>query len=121
MRTHSFMTKKRMKKYLISGWLSTSLLMMAAVASAGVKTINLPPDGVQLKVSALPGYEKARLNCVACHSAEYMQYQPPTAARPYWENMVKRMKAVFNAPLNETDIPDIVDYLVKTYGNEQGK
>jgi hypothetical protein len=35
--------------------------------------------------------------------------------------MVKRMKAVFNAPLNDADIPDIVDYLVKTYGNEQAK
>lgn len=110
-----------MKKYLISGWLAASLLMMATVVSAGVKSINLPPDGVQLKASTLPGYEKARVNCVACHSAEYMQYQPPTAARPYWENMVKRMKAVFNAPLKDEDIPDIVDYLVKTYGNEQGK
>ena len=55
---------------------------------------------------------------MACHSAEYMQYQPPTAARPYWENMVKRMKAVFSAPIDDEDMPDIVDYLVKTYGNE---
>ena len=113
--------KKPMKKYSLPGLLAASLLMMVTVASAGVKRINLPPDGVQLKASTLPGYEKARMNCVACHSAEYMQYQPPTAARPYWENMVKRMKAVFNAPLDDADIPDIVDYLVKTYGNEQGK
>jgi hypothetical protein len=48
-----------------------------------------------------------------------MRYQPPTAARPYWENMVKRMKAVFNAPIDDADMPDIVDYLVKTYGAEQ--
>ena len=61
----------------------------------------------------------AHAQCVACHSAEYMQYQPPTAARPYWENMVKRMKAVFSAPIDDEDMPDIVDYLVKTYGNEQ--
>lgn len=101
--------------------LTAVLLAATSVASAGVKSIDLPPDGVQLKPSALPGYEKARTNCVACHSAEYMQYQPPTAARPYWENMTKRMKAVFNAPLNDADIPDIVDYLVKTYGNEQPK
>ena len=95
------------------------LMMTAGSAAAGVKSINLPPDGVQLKPSPLPGYEKARAQCVACHSAEYMQYQPPTAARPYWENMVRRMKQVFNAPLEDADIPDIVDYLVKTYGNEQ--
>jgi len=33
--------------------------------------------------------------------------------------MAKRMKAVFKAPVAEEDIPVIVDYLVKTYGNEQ--
>lgn|SRR5512140_244736 len=104
--------------------LSTSLLsltLMATPAVAAVKTIVLPPDGVQLKPSPLPGYVKAQGNCVACHSAEYMLYQPPTAPRAYWDTMVKRMKAVFKAPLNDADIPDIVDYLAKTYGNEQPK
>lgn len=121
MRTDSFTVKRTMKTYSTPALLAGALLAIAGYAGAGVKTINLPPDGVQLKASSLPGYEKARMNCVACHSAEYMQYQPPTAARPYWENMVKRMKTVFNAPLDDADIPDIVDYLVKTYGNEQGK
>ena len=96
-----------------------ALLCLSAGVSAGVKSIQLPPDGAQLMPSTLPGYEKARTNCVACHSAEYMQYQPPTAARPYWENVVKRMKAVFSAPIDDADMPEIVDYLVKTYGNEQ--
>jgi hypothetical protein len=31
------------------------------------------------------------------------------------------MKVVFNGPINDADMPDIVDYLVKTYGNEQPK
>ena len=92
---------------------------IAGAALAASKNIELPPDGVQLKSSALPGYAKAQANCVACHSAEYMQYQPPTAARPYWDAMVKRMKAVFNAPIDDADMPAIVDYLAKTYGNEQ--
>jgi sulfite dehydrogenase (cytochrome) subunit B len=94
-------------------------LFAAGAAAAAPKTITLPPDGVQLKASDLPGYALARSNCVACHSAEYMLYQPPSAARPYWDAMVKRMKAVFNAPLNDADMPAIVDYLVKTYGNER--
>jgi len=93
----------------------------AGVAMAGAKTINLPPDGVQLKPSALPGYAKAQVNCVVCHSAEYMQYQPPTAPRAYWDAMVKRMKVVFKAPIDDADMPAIVDYLAKTYGNEQPK
>ena len=93
----------------------------ASTIHAAPKTIVLPPDGVQLKPSSLPGYAKAQAQCVACHSAEYMLYQPPTAARPYWDAMVKRMKTVFNAPIEDADMPLIVDYLVKTYGNEQPK
>jgi hypothetical protein len=98
-----------------------AILNLTDVAMAGSKSIELPPDGMQLKPSNLPGYAKAQANCVACHSTEYMQYQPPTAPRLYWEAMVKRMKEVFNAPINEADMPVIVDYLTKTYGSEQSK
>lgn len=100
-----------------------ALVLPAAcgTAAAVTKTIDLPPDPFPLKASALPGYAKAQAQCVACHSAEYMQYQPPNAARPYWDAMVKRMKTVFKAPVVDEDMPLIVDYLVKTYGNEQPK
>lgn len=100
--------------------LVAALSVCAAAVAAAPKTIVLPPDGAQLKPSPLPGYAKAQANCVACHSAEYMLYQPPNAGRPYWDAMAKRMKAVFKAPLNDADIPEIVDYLTATYGN-QGK
>lgn len=93
--------------------------LVAHTATAAEKTLELPQDGVTLKASPLPGYVKAQAQCMMCHSAEYMLYQPPSAARPYWEAMVRRMKQVFNAPFDEADIPDLVDYLVKTYGNEQ--
>ena len=103
------------------------LLMLAACASLGLalpvtaKDIQLPPDGVQLTPSLLPGYAKAQANCVMCHSAEYMRYQPSNAARPYWDAMVHRMKGVFKAPIADDDMPEIVDYLARTYGNEQPK
>ena len=98
---------------------STLALCLGATGLSSAKSIELPPDGVQLKASSLPGYARAQANCVACHSAEYMLYQPPNAPRPYWDAMVKRMKMVFKAPLDDADIPVIVDYLAKTYGNEQ--
>ena len=87
-------------------------VFLAACAPLGTKTIDLPPDPVRLTANSLPGYAKAQANCVTCHSAEYMLYQPPTAPRPYWDAMVKRMKVVFKAPINDSDMPDIVDYLV---------
>ena len=97
------------------------LALAAAAAPVAAKDIQLPPDGVQLTPSALPGYAKAQAHCTMCHSAEYMRYQPPNAARPYWDAMVHRMKAVFKAPIADEDMPEIVDYLAKTYGNEQPK
>jgi sulfite dehydrogenase (cytochrome) subunit B len=92
-----------------------------ALVDVQARSIELPPDGTQLKASDLPGYAKAQGLCVACHSAEYMLYQPPNAGRAYWDTMVKRMKTVFKAPVPDDDIPMLVDYLVKTYGNEKGK
>ncbi len=111
-----------MKMKLVAA--ATSVLLATVTAGlvwAGENTIQFPPDSFPLKASSLPGYAKAQAVCAICHSAEYMQYQPPTAPRPYWEAMVKRMKGVFNAPVDDADIPLIVDYLVKTYGNEQPK
>ncbi|MBV8469104.1 MAG: cytochrome c [Burkholderiaceae bacterium] len=101
--------------------LAASLSLLTPLSTlATTKGYVAPADTVQLKSSALPGFAKASV-CYACHSAEYIVYQPPTAARPYWNAMVNRMKNVFNAPVQEADIPEIVDYLVKTYGNEQPK
>ena len=105
----------------IVGLLAVVAFSSVAMAHAGSKSIVLPPDGVQLVPSSLPGYAKAQASCVACHSAEYMHYQPPSAARPYWDAMVKRMKVVFKAPIDDADMPAIVEYLAKTYGNEQAK
>jgi mono/diheme cytochrome c family protein len=106
-------------KSLIAASLAASVLCFAGLASS--KSIDLPPDSAQLRQSSLEGYAKAQVNCVACHSAEYMLFQPPTAPRAYWDAMVKRMKAVFKAPIDDADMPAIVDYLAKTYGNEQTK
>ena len=94
---------------------------LCLAAPTGAKDIQLPPDTVLLTPSDLPGYAKAQANCTMCHSAEYMRYQPPSAARPYWDAMVHRMKTVFKAPIADEDMPEIVDYLAKTYGNEQPK
>jgi hypothetical protein len=106
-----------MKSSMIATLVACAVLVLPAAA----KDITLLPDGVQLTPSPLPGFAKAQASCTMCHSAEYMRYQPPNAARPYWDAMVHRMKAVFKAPIADEDMPEIVDYLAKTYGNEQPK
>jgi sulfite dehydrogenase (cytochrome) subunit B len=106
---------------IIAAAISVAALSLGGWTLTNAKSITLPTEAPPLKASPLPGYAKAQANCVACHSAEYMLYQPPTAPRAYWEAMVTRMKVVFKAPIDDADMPPIVDYLVKTYGNEQPK
>jgi sulfite dehydrogenase len=96
------------------------LLVASALApySAIALDIQLPPETAVFKPSELPGYTLAQRNCMTCHSVHYIQSQPPTSPRGYWEATVKKMRVPFGAKLADEDIPAIVDYLVKTYGAE---
>lgn len=115
------MNSKISSKELVAAAIAEVTVGFAGVVMAGFKSVELRPDGVQLKPSALPDYAKAQANCVVCHSAEYMQYQPQTAPRPYWGAMVKRMKVLFKVSIDDADMAAMIDDLAKTYGNEQPK
>ena len=54
--------------------------------------------------------------CTVCHSADYLQMNSPFLGRPQWEAEVKKMIKVMGAPIPESDVPVIVDYLVTHYG-----
>ena len=54
-------------------------------------------------------------NCLACHSAEMVLNQP-ALSKSAWESEVRKMIKVYKAPIDESDVPAIVDYLVSTKG-----
>ncbi len=87
--------------------------------SAFALDIALPPETISYRPSQLPGYPMVLRNCLTCHSAHYVQTQPPTSPRAYWDATVRKMKKPFGAPIPDEEIPAIVDYLVKTYGIER--
>ncbi|HEU5436477.1 MAG TPA: c-type cytochrome [Telluria sp.] len=91
---------------------------LLAASPAFALDIQLPPETAVFKPSELPGYALAQRNCMTCHSVHYVQSQPPTSPRAYWEATVKKMKHPFGAQFSDADIPDLVDYLSKTYGAE---
>lgn len=92
---------------------------LAAMAPAAAqRTVTLPPETAAYVKSDLPGYQLVQRNCVGCHSVHYVEMQPPTLARTYWENTVKRMKKPFGAQFPDEDVAAMADYLVKTYGAE---
>jgi cytochrome c5 len=65
------------------------------------------PDG--------PGVATAQGNCLTCHSAGMIMTQPrmPKAA---WAAEVTKMRNVYKAPVDEKDVPAIVDYLTAIKG-----
>lgn len=56
-------------------------------------------------------------NCLACHSADMVLNQP-ALPKPAWESEVNKMINAYKAPINESDVPAILDYLVKTKGKD---
>jgi hypothetical protein len=92
--------------------------LVVALPTASALEVRLPPETASFKPSDLPGYALVQRDCLICHSAHYVQYQPSSSPRAYWETTVKKMQKPFGAPFADDDIPAIVDYLVKTYGSE---
>jgi len=92
-------------------------LSAGANLSASAKPIDfdLPPDTAELKPG--PNLEVVQGNCGACHSADYIQTQPigPKFKKDFWTAEVTKMIKVYGAPIDEKDVPQIVDYLTATY------
>ncbi|MEY9884811.1 hypothetical protein [Bradyrhizobium sp. USDA 328] len=57
-------------------------------------------------------------NCLACHSADMVLNQP-ALPRSTWESEVHKMIKVYGAPVQDSDVPAIVDYLAKVKGSGQ--
>jgi cytochrome c553 len=73
------------------------------------------PDGLTLYPE--PGADAINDNCLACHSRDMVLNQPnmPKAA---WEAEIAKMRNVFKAPVAESDVPAILDYLVRVKGTK---
>ena len=95
------------------------ILLMAATSPVSALDITLPRETVTYQASELPGYKRVQQNCLVCHSAHYVMYQPPGSPRGYWDAIVRKMKHPFGAFFPDEDIAPMVDYLVKTYGAER--
>lgn len=95
-----------------------SLASGTEAAGPGFKSLHLefPPDTASFPDG--PNVKIANQNCLACHSADMVLYQPllPRAA---WAAEVAKMRSTYKAPLNDADIPLIVDYLAATHAPPQ--
>jgi mono/diheme cytochrome c family protein len=104
--------------------MNRSLFLALTVLSASVAlvavhakpfTYALPDDKSQFKPG--PNLELVQGNCGSCHSADYVLTQPqgPKFKKDFWEAEVTKMIKVYGAPIDEKDVPKIVEYLTATY------
>jgi sulfite dehydrogenase (cytochrome) subunit B len=102
-----------MKKTFLIGLL-LSLASAAHAAGPGFKSLHLdfPPDAASFPDG--PNVKTVNQSCLACHSAD-MVLDQPLLPRATWAAEVAKMRNTYKAPLNDADIPLIVDYLAATH------
>lgn len=90
-------------------------LGLAVPALAAPKSYKLPEETATFKPGPQPGFEAARNNCTACHSTDYINYQPGKKGAAFWDAEVQKMIKVYKAPIDEKDAKAIAEYLSQTY------
>ena len=89
--------------------------LLLASAQAAPVSYTLPEETVDYKPG--PNRDVVKANCAACHSADYVQIQPrgEKFKKDFWQAEVTKMIKVYGAPIEDADIPKIVEYLTATY------
>ena len=95
-----------------------SFALWAALAAAGASLAKplsymLPDETAAFRPG--PGVEALQNNCASCHSADYINFQPPNKGQAFWDAEVQKMIKAYHAPIDEADAKLITDYLAKTY------
>jgi hypothetical protein len=62
-----------------------------------------------------PGSDVANNNCLACHSAGMVLFQP-SLSQAQWRAEVEKMRTAYKAPVDPKDVDAIVAYLVSIKG-----
>jgi hypothetical protein len=67
-----------------------------------------------------PGRDKA-MQCIACHSLDYIQMNSRFLDKAGWTASVNKMINAFGAPIPKEDVDAIATYLAENYGKPAGK
>jgi sulfite dehydrogenase (cytochrome) subunit B len=104
------------RMFLLAFFLATTAAVFAlGAAIAAPVTYTLPEETAAYKPG--PNLDVVKNNCTACHSADYVQTQPrgPKFKKDFWAAEVTKMIKVYGAPIDDADVPKIVEYLAATY------
>lgn len=88
-----------------------------ATENTGSQTFHSIQDisEVVTKLPEAPGYQAFNNNCLICHSSRYILNQPDFPEKT-WNSIVTKMQKTFGAPVPDSSIHEIVQYLVAIKG-----
>ncbi|RTL48976.1 MAG: cytochrome c [Bradyrhizobiaceae bacterium] len=98
---------------LVTG--AVAIVVAAGALQARPMAYKLPEETVQFPPG--PNLEVVQANCTACHSADYIKTQPqgPKFKQDFWTAEVNKMIKVYGAPIDQSDVGKIVEYLVAVH------
>ena len=98
------------------------LLPLAALAALGVVAAHAVPVVYKLPEETAafkpgPNLEVVQANCTGCHSSDYVNTQPRDfkSKKDFWQAEVTKMIKVYGAPIDDADVPKLVEYLSTAY------
>ena len=93
---------------------SLRILVVALLAISFASCAMASEESIQLKQA--PGLDTVETNCGGCHSLDYVIMNSPFPTAAVWEAEVNKMIKAFGAPIQESDVKNIMDYLKANYG-----
>lgn len=106
----------KINTFIAASSMAVAGFFMPAASFAQALTLKLPQETAKLKPSKLPGYQVAIQKCAICHSADYINQQPPGMNQAQWTAEVRKMEHAYAAPLSDAEVNQIGEYLAVTYG-----
>ena len=102
-----------MTSKLLASLAAIAALSIGAAIAAPVN-YKVPEETAAFKPG--PNLALVQKNCSACHSADYLNTQPPMKNKQqFWQAEVTKMIKVYGAQIDDADVGKIVEYLAATY------
>lgn len=89
--------------------------MRASIALLLLVALNAAAQEDKIVLKDAPGRDKA-MQCMACHSLDYIQMNSRFLDKAGWTASVNKMINAFGAPIAKEDVDAIASYLAANYG-----
>jgi mono/diheme cytochrome c family protein len=105
------------RRLLLAPLLAVTAIAGLSLVSVSAAPVNYKLPGETAAFKPGPNLDVVQNNCTACHSADYINTQPrgPKFKKDFWQAEVTKMIKVYGAPIDDADVPKIVECLTATY------